>query len=74
MNNAMTNNYALTPSEEVMPRRKYSTSEASEILGVDRSTIRHWADKGYLRYGVSRHNGRRFYTGAELLRFYNSKY
>lgn len=51
---------------------RYSTKQTAEILQVHECTIRRYTKQGYLKCGVKRHNGRRFYTGREILRFYKA--
>lgn len=62
----------LTPPGLVRTK-KYSTAEVAELLGVHRTTIRRYAEGGYLKCGYSRQNGRRFFTGEQILNFYNSQ-
>ena len=40
---------------------------------VNVSTVRRHTEAGYLRCGHWRHNGRRFYTGKEILRYYKAQ-
>ena len=51
---------------------KYELREAAKILQVSTSTITKWTARGKLRAGVKRVNGRRFWTGYELLRAWRS--
>lgn len=63
----------MTTSEPKIPDAdKYGVFEAAKILGVNQSTIRRQTNAGNLKYGIRRHNGRRFYTGAELKRFWRA--
>jgi len=53
---------------------RYSVSEASKILGIDRKTLyRHTID-GIIKCGFRRANGRRFYTGSEIQRYWKAQY
>jgi molybdopterin-binding protein len=45
----------------------YRISEAAELLGVSRDTVRRWADTGRLK--ATRRGGEREIEGAELARF-----
>lgn len=52
---------------------RYSTTEAASLLGVNRSTLSRWLERGVIKCGYRRHNNRRFYEGSELIRFFNSR-
>ena len=52
---------------------RYSTTQVAELLEVDVTTVRRHTRAGYLKCGHWRHNGRRFYTGREILRYYNAQ-
>ncbi len=63
----------MTPSEPKVPdSNKYGVKEVAKILDVSTATIRRQSQAGNLKYGIHRHNGRRFYTGAELKRFWRA--
>ncbi len=59
-----------TTEPNVKLNDRYSTAQVAELLGVDASTVRRHTRAGYLKCGYWRHNGRRFYTGREILRYY----
>ena len=48
-------------------------SETYNILGVHRHTLRRYTNKGKIRCGYHRVNGRKFYLGSEILRFWRSQ-
>lgn len=52
---------------------RYSTTEVAKMLEVSVDTIRRHTRAGFLRCGYWRHNGRRFYTGREIKRYFNAK-
>lgn len=58
----------------VVPTGRYSTKETLSILGCSRTFLNKYAklpaSMGGIRFGVRRGNGRRFYTGAEIVRFW----
>ena len=56
----------------VNTRARYCVTDAARLMGVDRSTVRRWIERGHLRCGFFGHNHRRFVTGEELTRFYNN--
>lgn len=47
---------------------KYELREAAKILEVSSSSIANWTKKGLIKAGRKRINGRRYWTGAELLK------
>lgn len=50
----------------------YTTSEACSFLGVHRTTLWRYVQRGVLRCSYRRGNGRPFFKGAELIRFANA--
>ena len=58
---------------EINVTAHYSTTEVAKLMGVDRSTIARWVERGMLKCGYRRHNHRRFYEGYELVRFLKAK-
>ena len=52
---------------------RYSVTEASALLGIDRKTLRNHALEGRIRFGIRRTNGRKFFCGRELLRYWKSE-
>lgn len=57
----------------VAENARYSLNEASEILGIHRTTLIKWAKEGKIRYGVRRSNSRKFYLGREILRCWKAQ-
>lgn len=51
----------------------YNISETCEILGIHRDTLRKYTFTGSIRCGFRRCNGRKFYLGSEILRFWRSQ-
>ncbi len=58
---------------KIVTTAKYSISEVAEILGVTTATINRWTAKGMIHAGRRRLNGRRFWTGAEILRAWRAQ-
>lgn len=52
---------------------RYSVSEAAALLGLHRNTVTRLAERRILKGGRHRHNGRRFFTGRELLMFWQAQ-
>lgn len=53
---------------------RYELKAAADILGVSKSTVLRWTRQGLLKCSIRRSNGRRVWTGAELLRFWRADY
>lgn len=57
----------------VIESAQYELRDAAEALGVSTSCIIKWTEKGLLRAGRKRLNGRRFWTGKEILRAWRAQ-
>ncbi|MCI9055549.1 MAG: helix-turn-helix domain-containing protein [Muribaculaceae bacterium] len=57
---------------DIDPRGKYNTTEAARVLGVARSTIQRWRNKGLIKPRVQKHCLRPRYLGSDLLAFWDS--
>lgn len=57
---------------QVKESGKYSISETAKALELSRQTVRKYADEGILKCGYWRHNGRRFFYGSEIIRFWRA--
>ena len=51
---------------------EYSLPEAATILGVTRQTINRWCRNRQLKFGIRRHNGRKFFKGIDIKTFAKS--
>lgn len=49
---------------------RYSINEMTALLGISRSTLRRYTDKGVIKCGRRRTNGRPFYTGRAVLQLW----
>lgn len=58
---------------KVADTSRYSITEVANILQMDVSTIRRLTHSGHIKCGYWRHNGRKFYTGRDIKRFFNAK-
>lgn len=56
------------------PKARFELREAAAILDVGKASVLRWTSTGRLRCGVKRSNGRKFWTGAELIRFWKSEF
>ena len=52
---------------------KYELRDACGIMGVTASCLAKWTEKGVVKCGRKKLNGRRFWTGAELLRAWKAQ-
>ena len=59
----------MTTPGTIAPTAQYTTTEACGILGVHRTTIYRYVQRGVLRCSCRRGNGRPFFKGSELIRF-----
>lgn len=48
----------------------YNISDAARALGIDRKTMRKYADGGYIAFRVRRVNKRRVTTGKDILKLW----
>lgn len=52
---------------------RYSHSETCNILGISSKTLyRHSPEK--IKFGMRKSNGRRFYLGSEIIKYWRSQY
>ena len=51
---------------------RYSPTQVCKLLGVSRSTLHRWTEAGYIRFGLRRNTGRKFYKGSEITRFWRA--
>lgn len=57
----------------VQPEARYTVSETCALLGVkSRNTLNAWVEKGYLKKGQRRTNGRPFFLGSEILKCWSA--
>lgn len=59
---------------EVVPDALYGMSECARHLGVDRSTVRRYAQEGFLHMRIRKVNGRRYATGKQLMKLWEDVY
>lgn len=59
---------------KVSPTARYSIQEAAAILGVHRNTLRRHTNTGPTGIACSffKSNGRRFYTGRDIVKFWRA--
>lgn len=68
----------LTPEQPtISDSSRYSISQAADVLGVHKNTIRNWMAKGIFKpreWGFRKANGRRYITGRALKRVWLETY
>ena len=65
--------FIMTKEEpKVSASGKYELREAAKALDVSPSTIQKWRAAGKIKCGTKRVNGRKFWTGREILRVWTS--
>lgn len=57
----------------VTEKGRYSAMQTSAALGIHRNTLRIYTEQGMIKCGFRRINGRKFYTGSEILRFWRAQ-
>jgi len=59
---------------KVSPNARYSIGEAAQILGVHRNTLRRYTNTGPtgISCGFRKSNGRKFYTGKDIIKFWRA--
>lgn len=55
---------------KVLPARRYTEGEATQILGVNRRTLKRWRDAGYAKCVFLPESRRVYYTGSELVKLW----
>ena len=56
----------------VSPTARYELREVAQLLGVCKGTILRWTNENKLACGYRRISKRKVWTGADILRFWNS--
>lgn len=51
---------------------RYSIGQTCAALGIHRNTLRSYTDRNIIRCGIRRGSGKKFYTGAEIQRFWKA--
>lgn len=53
---------------------RFTVAETAELLGIHRNTLRRYTNDKLIKFGLRRTNGRKFYAGSEIKRFWRSSY
>ncbi len=63
---------ALEP--EVVDNARYSLSETCKILNLSIKTVLKYTEQGAIKCGIRKSNGRKFYTGTDIKKFWKAQY
>lgn len=58
----------ITKEPEVCPTARYELKDASEALGIHKTTLLNWTKQGHIKAGVRKVNGRKCWLGSEIIR------
>lgn len=59
---------------QVEKNGRYELQAAANALGVNKATLLRYTHQGKIKAGIKRANRRRYWTGAELIRFWMAEY
>lgn len=65
----------MTPTEpEVVDSGRYSITEVGRHLKMDFKTVQKYTNEGALRCGTHKATKKKFYTGADIKKFWKAQY
>ena len=64
----------VTEEPKVSDAGRYSATETAKVLGIHRDTLRKHTENRLIKFGLRRTNGRKFYLGSEIKRYWRSTY
>jgi len=68
-------NSTITATEpQVADTGRYSVTETSKHLGIHRTTLLLHTNNNAIRCGIRKANGRKFYTGTDIKKFWKAQY
>lgn len=53
---------------------RYTVTQACQILGIHRNTLRDYTEKGLIKCGFRKVGCRKFYEGREIIRFWKATF
>lgn len=59
---------------EVIDTGRYPSKVTAKILQIHPNTLLNHSKSGQIKCGISKANGRKFYTGSEIKRFWKASY
>lgn len=57
---------------DIKSDNRYSVNETCDLLGISKSKLYRDSNAGKIKYGVRRHNGRRFYRGIDIISYWRA--
>lgn len=64
----------VTEEPKILDSGRFSATETAKLLGIHRDTLRKHTESKLIKFGIRRTNGRKFYLGAEIKRYWRSSY
>jgi excisionase family DNA binding protein len=64
----------VTEEPKISDAGRYSVTETAKLLGIHRDTLRRYTESRLIKFGLRRTNGRKFYLGSEIKRFWRSSF
>ena len=64
----------VTEEPKVSDAGRYSATETAKVLGIHKDTLRKHTENRLIKFGLRRTNGRKFYLGSEIKRYWRSSY
>lgn len=64
----------ITEEPKIKANQRFELREAAEVLDVSPSTIIRWTKVGILSAAIRRTNGRRIWSGAELIKCWHNTF
>ena len=61
-----------TTEPQISSYGRYGVMDTCRILDIDKGTLRRYTARGYIKFGVRRGTCRKFYSGAEIIRFWKA--
>lgn len=57
----------ITTKPAIDPKGRYGVVDTAKLLGIHRTTLWRWVDKGWLRPAMRKVNNRTFFLGADII-------
>ena len=59
---------------KVAPTGRYNCKQAAQLLGISTKTLLAHTKANYIQCGYHQCNGRKFYLGSEIVRYWGGEY
>ncbi len=57
----------ITSRPDIDPKGRYGVVATAKLLGIHRSTVWRWAEKGWIRPAIRQVNNRPVFRGADII-------